>query len=260
MAQVTERKETTWEEIDRPIGPQPIPSWCKGARVDWHDRYSNPPTIMVKTVSERWENKVFRKEGKYYIAEHPDGRGELHCHDGAISIEEIQVFRSADGALRQHRRSGPQWGDQEGFGYITGGVRHGHEPGEFVKAPMRCTTQQDGYAGRHTWIMLDDGKPLILRGPWHVGSPGGYRSITTVDMDYARKNGRPRCPWWKNLGCFGLALREDVYIAVISRFIPHLPLARVAYSYGSTTIEPFKPEWGEPKHFWAERQRAARAA
>lgn len=258
---MSEKRETIWEEIDRPVGPQPIPTWCKGAQVDWHEGDSNPPTIMVKTVGEKWDDKVFRKEGKYFVAEHPDGRGELHAHDGAISIAEIQVFRSLDGALRQHRRCGPEWGGEPGFGFIQGGVRHGHEPGQFVKAPMRCTSQQDGYAGRHIWIMLDDGSPLILRGPWHLGAPAGYRSITTVDMDYARLRsiGGRRSPWWKNLGCFGLALREDVYIAVISRFLPHLPLARVSYSYG-TTIEPFRPEWGEPKHFWMERQRAARAA
>lgn len=258
---MSERKEPTWEEIDRPAGPQQIPSWCKDVHIQWMDGYSNPPDALVKTVGEVWTDKVFRKDGKRYIAEHPDGRGEMHVHDGAIITDTVHVFRSADGTIRQGNRFGPEWGDQPGFGTIHNGIRSGHEPGEWIDVPMLCTTQQDGYGGRHFWIKLDDGRDLILRGPWHCGAPAGYRAITTVDMDYAKQHGISgrRSPWWKNLGCFGLALREDVYIAVLSRFVAHLPLARVTYDYG-TSIEPFKPEWGEPKRFWMEHQRIARAA
>jgi hypothetical protein len=259
---MTERKEATWEEVERPIGPQPIPLWCKAVHIDWMMGYGNAPNVLVKTKGEDWPDKRFRKEGECYIAEHPDGRGEMHVHDGKVGLYPVKAFRRPDGSLHQNRRYGPEWPEANPMFKTADGIVRGHEPGEWVETPMRATTQQDGYAGRHFWITLDDGEPLVLRGPWHCGAPKGYLSITTVDMDYAEKHGigGRRSPWWKNLGCFGTALRVDVYIAVLSRFVPHLPLALVTYNWGGPYLEVYKSEWGEPKDFWLKRQHAARAA
>jgi hypothetical protein len=253
-------KGPTWEEIDRPVGPHPLPAWIRGAHVNWMDGYGNSPHVSIKTVGEEWPNPVFSQRGTAYVAEHPDGRLQIHFHDGTVGKHKIQVFRSLDGTIRQHRRYGPEWGDQPGLGTILNGVRSGHEPGEFVELEMRATTQQDGYAGRHFWLTMDDGEITVLRGPWRGGVPQGWTAITTIDCTksnpwYVQRG----LPWWKRGGCFGLELRDDVYIAALSHFLPHLPLARVTYSYGSY-IEPFDPAWGEPKHFWLERQRAARVA
>lgn len=65
-----------WTFIDMPTGPQQLPPWVKGARINWKDGYGNPPDVTLKVWGDArtWENKRFSLEGgRYYRARHEDG-------------------------------------------------------------------------------------------------------------------------------------------------------------------------------------------
>ena len=251
----------TWREIERPVGPQPTPDWCKGAHVRWREGCSNSPDVLLKVHGNvrDWPDKRFACEGsRYYRARHEDGRMEQYAHDGAIRLDKVRMFQSADGTIRRHRRSGPQWPPANGgFGWIENGQRIGHEPGEWIDVERMCTTRQEGFGGEHYHLTMEDGSTLVLRGPWHVGAPAGYAEVAFIDVDrYPPTNGRP---WHATGGTGGLYLRHDTFVAIMARFCPELPLAEVTYG-GATTIEPMKPEWGEPKRLVYEREWLARKA
>ena len=58
-------------------------------------------------------------------------------------------------------------------------------------------------------------------------------------------------------GMGGLLIRDDVFIAIMSKFLPHLELARVK-EHGFTDIQPLKPEWDAPKCVTRAREWEAR--
>lgn len=263
-------EKLSWHEIDRPEGPQPTPDWCKGVHVSWVEGYSNSPRVTLKVVGNvrDWPDKRFRKDGPYYRAEHADGRLEQYAHDGRLSITPIRRFRADDGAYHTYRRSGPQWADagEPCIGTTLVGreyVKTGYEPGEWVDVPMLATTAQQGFGGDHIFLTMEDGSDLVLRGPWHVGAPAGYAEVAYVDVakrdNYSAWYQRKGRPWHHRTAIGGLYLRHDTFTAIMSRFAAHLPLASVTYG-GATTIEPFKPEWGEPKRLVYEREWLARKA
>lgn len=248
-----------WEEIDRPAGAQPVPEWCRDLRVDWHDDYSNDPDFRLKTVGDvfDWPNKRYHREGARYISESDDGRIEQFSHAGPIGMNRVKMFRREDGTHHLHRRNGTQWPNGVCVGTDGSGARAGYEPGEWVEIDHLSTSQQDGFAGRHYMITLDDGRDLILRGPWHVGAPAGYQAAITVDCTkpdaYILRRG---LKWHRRTGCFGLFLRQDVVVNILCRFAPHLRLARVDNGYG-WNVQPMKPEWDKPKHWINEEAREA---
>lgn len=246
--------ELTWHEIERPIGPQPIPAWCKGAHVDWHNGYANSPSIRLKVIGDvrEWEGKTFRQESSRYIAEHADGRAEQYAHNGPVALRPVRLFRRPDGSLHRNIRSGPEW--YEPRDGVTCWPPHGYEPGEWIDAERLATTQQGGFGGSTIWVTMIDGREIALRGPWHVGAPAGFAEVAYVDATdaYYRRSSHKR-PWHDRGGRAGLYLREDVFVRILSRFLPHLPIASVTYG-GCTTLEPFKAEWGEPKRLVYERQ------
>ncbi|WP_199086022.1 hypothetical protein [Bosea sp. ASV33] len=91
----------TWREIERPVGPQPIPDWCKGAHVRWREGYGNSPDVLLKVRGyvRDWPNKRFVLEGgRYYRARHEDGRMEQYAHGGAVRLDKVHMFQSADGS------------------------------------------------------------------------------------------------------------------------------------------------------------------
>jgi hypothetical protein len=256
----------SWQEIDRPAGPQPVPDWCKGVHVNWMEGYTNSPHVTLKVTENvrDWPNKRFRKEGSYYRAYHPDGRVEQYAHSGAARLMTIKMFRSADGSIRENRRCGPEWGAEEGLGFIyPDGQRHGMEPGEFVDVERLATTAQEGFGGAHIHLVMEDGTDLVLRGPWHVGAPEGFAELAFVDVGkrdaYSAWYERKGLPWHRRTATGGLYLRHDTFTAIMCRFAAHLPLASVTYG-GVTTLEPFKPEWNEPKRLVYEREWLARKA
>lgn len=244
-----------WREIDRPAGRRPTPDWCRDVHVNWMDGYGNSPSVMLRTVGDvfNWPGKVYRHAGGRYISESGDGRSTMYFHDGAIGMHRVMMFRGADGVIREHRRCGADWAGS-GNGVITypNGTRAGYEPGEWVEIERLATTQQDGFAGGHIHIKLEDGRDLILRGPWHVGHLAGYQEVS-VAFD-APHFPRGKCKWHQRGARAGIAIRDDVFIALLSRYVPHLPLAIVQYRHSrSTFIEPFKSEWGAPKRFRSGR-------
>jgi hypothetical protein len=133
---------------------------------------------------------------------------------------------------------------------------------EWPEIEVRATTQQSGFGGDHYWLTMDDGEPLVLRGPWHGGAPAGYVEVSFVDMDY-RGNQENRWnrkrPWFRRSATAGLYLTEDLFFRIIARFCAHASLARVQHSYGSR-IEPYRSEWFMPKAaiYELERSRAQR--
>lgn len=250
----------TWREIERPVGPHPIPDWCKGAHVNWHDGYSNSPDVLLKVHGnvQHWSDKRYVCEERcYYRARHADGRMEQYAHAGALSPAKVSMFQGLDGTLRWHRRYGPEWGDEPGFGTILDGVRSGYEPGEWVEVERMCTTKQEGFGGECYPLTMEDGSEIVLRGPWHVGAPAGYAEVAFIDV-IRWKPWKAR-PWHATGGMGGLYLRHDTFVAIMARFCPELPLAEVTNG-GATTIEPMKPEWGEPKRLVSEREWLARKA
>lgn len=126
-------------------------------------------------------------------------------------------------------------------------VDYGYEPGEWVKVMLPATTAQEGFGGAHIPIFMEDGSEIILRGPWHVGAPEGY-----VEVSYQMRGER-----WG--GRAGLYITIDLFTRIMARFQAHLELVEVTYG-GCTTIEPMKPEWGEPKRLVYEREWLARKA
>lgn len=244
----------SWRPVERPVGPQPLPAWVKGAKVNWHEGYTNSPSVRLTVDGDvrEWPEKRFRKEGKYYRAYHEDGRLEQYAHDGAISMVELGRFQSADGTLRQCRRSGPEWAEtgQKGIGQLWSDgsfVDYGYEPGEWVKVMLRATTAQGGFGGAEIPLLMEDGSDLVLRGPWHVGAPAGYAEVSY----------QMRCERWG--GRAGLYISLDLFTRIMARFQAHLELVEVTYG-GCTTVEPMKPEWDAPKRIIYEREWQARKA
>lgn len=242
-----------WRFVDRPVGPQPLPDWVKGAAVNWHDDYSNSPSVrlIVDGDVREWEGKRFRKEGHHYRAYHDDGRLEQYAHNGPVSPTEIQRFRADDGTLWTYRREGSRWATgADSDAWMTHSefrdgkwvqVPYGWEPGEWVKVMLPATTAQGGFGGAQIPLLMEDGSELILRGPWHVGAPAGYAEVS-YQMRGERWGGRA-----------GLYITLDLFTRIMARFQPHLELAEVTYG-GGTTIEPMKPEWDVPKRIIYERQ------
>lgn len=241
----------SWRGIERPVGPQPVPAWVKGAKINWHEGYCNSPSVCLIVDGDvgKWPDKRFtREDGRYYRARHEDGRLAQYAHDGAVALDTIPMFRSEDGTVRRDRRRGPQWFDQNDWPPgCTVWPPHGDEPGEWVPVERMCTTRQHGFGGGHVHLIMEDGSDLVLRGPWHVGAPAGYAEVS-YDMRGER--------WGKRSGLY---ITLDLYTRIMARFQAHLELVEVTYG-GCTTIEPMKPEWSEPKRLVYEREWLARKA
>ena len=237
-------KEVEWSIIDRPVGSNAlVPDWCKGAAVTWMDDYSNPPDVRLKVNCEarRWENKRYRKEGDDYRAYHDDGRMEQYSHASPLRMAKVRRWISEDGSIS----SFPPQGE---IGTYNSETRQFENPkGEWVEVDRLCTAQQDGFGGQHYNILLEDGTEVVLRGPWHTSPPAGYTEVAYVypGAEWRGKSLRPN-PWVKMTGMGGLMIRDDVFIAIVSRFLPHLEFARVREN-GFENIQALKPEWDAPK-------------
>lgn len=241
--------EPTWLWEELPIGPQPLPAWAKGLRVDFMMDYANRPDYRIKATTNlrRWDNKTFHREGSRYMALSGDGRAEVYYNNGSVTMTELRRFRAADGTLRQHcKHIGPNWDDVE--------------PGEWVDVPMLATTQQQGFGGSQYELQMDDGTVVVLRGPWHGGAPAGYveACYTNVADDYfrGRRIRDHKSPWWQITGRAGLFLTEDLFKQLLARFAPECRCARVTNRYGSH-LEAVRGDWDFPKDWIVEQNRRA---
>lgn len=232
--------------IERPAGPQPLPAWAKKMDVYWAENYTSSPSFHILTSEHltSWKGKRWTRDGDRWSAVHDDGRCDVLFQGGPLQLATVRRFRAAaDGAVLVYPR------------------QHGcrAEAGEWVDVERLCTRQEDGFAGRHYEITMQDGTDVVLRGPWSGGTLPGYQAVTYHPPEYQRAGQH----WRRGLGFFGAAIRRDVLVRLASRFLPHLELAEVD-QYGYTTVQPLEPETGEPKEWRLARRRVeynlARAA
>lgn len=211
-------REPTFEWVDLPVGPQPLPAWARGLHVDFMIGYGNAPHYTVKTAGRvmDWAGKVFTKEGSRYMATTDDGRAAIFYHNGPVSMQPVRRFMAADGILKQYARTVGDWDSEN----------HGREPGEWVDVQKLCTTQQQGFGGSHVECQMDDGTEVVLRGPWHGQSPPGW-------MDVGTTHG-------------GLYISEDLFKRLLARFHPEMRCARVTDNIGSH-LEAVDGMWDVPK-------------
>lgn len=237
-----------WTPVPLPEGPQEIPSWCKGLRVDWMWGYSNRPTIDILTDGTEYAGEwLFEYETlgtRLYTAE-KDGMLRWHSHG-------MYAWRP----LRKGDESSMAW----------------------------ATAQEQGYGGSDFVIRMKTGEEVHLRGPWHVSAPNGFvevnnyntSKVTPARLAWELKNRqRWMCeiinplrtkvmngegePWavkdninklkaWEQRlasppiwdaagGTFGMALRNELMIRLFARFQPHLRLA-IVQQYGRSYLEP----------------------
>lgn len=239
-------KEPTWEWVDLPVGPQPIPAWAKGFHVDFMMGYGNSPHYHLKTNTDlrNWPDQRFRKEGARYMSTTDDGRAEVLYHDGQLSLTDIRMFRSTDGTLKQYR---------------AGSCHADLEAGEWVDLEMMATTKQSGFGGSHFHLTMEDGRVFVLRGPWHGSSPKGYMETGYIDMTQERAHHGwwAKRAWHARGGRGGLFITDDLFMRLLARFAPECRCARINDQFG-VHLQAVRGDWGEPKAWVVARERAAR--
>lgn len=219
-----------WHYVDLPEGPQPLPPWCKGLHVNWHEQWNNAPSFHLKVVGDvrTWPDKRFQLHGSnMWIATHEDGRAEVYYQTAAgMKRDKVRRFKNADGRLHIYR---PSMATQ----------------GEFIDVETMCTVQQDGFGGDHIDIVMKDGSEVTLRGPWAGGPPPGYTEASYQDVtsQYFRAGKRK---WYEQGGVGQLFIRNDLFKLIFARFAPHYRLADVNEGLGYR-LQPIDPNHGEPK-------------
>lgn len=236
----------SWELVDLPAGPMPMPEWMKDMHIDWVDGYQNPPRYTLKSWGDlrKWPNKRFTKLGPLYLAVSPDERAECYYQGGGLSKQPVRRFKSADGSLTIYRPP--------------------HAEGEWVEVPRLCTRQEEGFGGLHIDIVMDDGTEVTLRGPWRGSTPTGLTEVAYADA--SRPDFAAQSAWWRKTNrrngnttshCWGtpvggLYLTDELFIRLFARFKPHLRLARVNDGW-RPHLEAMKPEWIAPKDWTVGR-------
>lgn len=245
--------EPTWSLVDLPVGPQPLPTWIKGLHVDFMDAYGNAPHIRLKVCGNvrRWPEKRYTQQNTLYLAEHPDGRAEAYYQQGTLRPAVVKRWRSPDGSLHVYARQKPRNSPSDKWELEDGGA--------WVEVTRPCTPQQEGFGGSHYDITLTDGTEITLRGPWHGGAPEGFIEAAYLDATESYSiPARHFRPWFNRGGFGGLFLREELFIRIFARFVPHFRLARVLDAYGPQ-LQPLKPEWDAPKAWMLDRARRSAA-
>lgn len=234
----------SYEWVDLPEGPQPLPEWLKDARVEWAEGFGNAPMLKIMATPGvgSWEGKRWRRHGDaLYAAVNEDGRADFLSASGRPTLEWLPEKLPITPPIKNPKPY---------MGSTFWGVRR-----------VWATPQTEGFAGRHIDLMMENGVTLVLRGAWHGGSMPGYQQVSYYETGARRYRGRPGKPAtkWDTLGYFGLFIRDDLWLKTLARFAPECRAARVT-KYGRTSLEPVAGHWDEPKHWKLERERAARIA
>lgn len=238
----------SYEWVERPVGPQPLPAWCTGLEIGWADGYGNIPGIRLKTNTEarEWPDKRFVIEGNdYYRAYSGDGRLEQHSHSGQLS-----------------------WSDERQAWVSSPDRGYGGAHWEIMMQPYLKVERE----GKKRWNMYDkwsDWKDtyffqpgrekVILVGPWHVGAPKGYIEVSYVDTSRCKPSWKP-WRWHDTTARAGLYITDDLWLRLMARFAPTIRVARTFYKWDSFDgiLEPVRDDWDEPKA-WAMRKARATA-
>lgn len=271
-----------WYPVERPVGRQQLPSWVRGANVDWRFGYPNPPNVDLKVQGDvhHWENQRWQKEGpKTYITRHEDGRAKVLYHGGTLTPAMCwRVFIRGRPLTYQWQvptllpgESLEQAALREGGLNLASVKTHGDFPSPYGGEPMRgadadlvvkeflCTSPQGGFGGDHFPLEMVDGTSVLLRGPWHGGPPPGLVEVSTYRArpTEALTRSDKRRPWHQRTGGGGLYITEGLFKRILATYAPHVELAQVHHSYG-LRLEPYDPRWCGPKGmmFELERQRA----
>lgn len=249
--------QPSWTPVALPQGRQQLPPWAKGLHVDLMLQYGNSPHFKLKCDRSLrdWEHKAFAKEGDRYMAVSEDGRAEVYYQGGGLTMTKLRRFRTEDGHLWQARPNRP------GASNIIRTPEDWENllaPGEWVEVNRLATRQERGFAGAHIDIVLDDGREVTLRGPWHGPCPPGFVEAGYVDTSDQREGNwwRGR-PWYRRGGIGGLFLAEAAFLPVFATYAPHMHLAHVDMGRGPR-LEAYLDEWGEPKAWMQARERYAR--
>lgn len=270
---VSGHRIAAWEPVEMPVGRQQLPSWLRGANVDWMDGCGNAPEVklLVRDDPYEWPGQVWVKEGNdAYITRHEDGRCKVHYHGGQVM--ESAAWRiyagdrpftykwdvpkalwagesPLDAARREgeaHLQSCQSLDDDFESPFGVHGVKIRRSELRLVVKPMRITEEQGGYGGRGYLLQMADGSETLLRGPWHGGAPAGYVETHTYQPSEKIARWERNRPWFKRGGNYGLYITEELFLAAIATYAPHVRIARVQHSYG-WRLEPYRQEWGMPK-------------
>lgn len=239
----------SWELVELPNGPQPLPAWALDLAIWWGDGYGNSPDCKLKATENlrRWPDKRFRFEAPgRYVAEHPDGRAEVYYH-GRFRPAKLKRLRMPDGTILPPHAFKREAVEEEYDGFATG--------------------PDEGFGGSHFHITMEDGTPVVLRGPWHSLAPAGFVEVAYVNWsdERSQRPWRGEGPsWLRTTATGGLYIREELFIRLFARFQSHLQLARVTEFFSGgrryVSLQPLKPEWDVPKRWILERERVARQA
>lgn len=207
----------SWRPIDRPVGPQPLPEWCGGANVEMRADLGSFPRVVLKETGPLPEFHAWQRDALHHAPK-------------------VRWFRtSVDGSLMEQ--------------FWHAGKMRQLEDGSWQ------TEKQEGFGGRVFTIEPVVGWDRVhLVGPWHGGKIDGWMDAHTVNMREPKAYDAG-LPWHKRMACFGLCVSEAAYIAILSRFVPHMELARVKHFHDwPEFIEPYPVDWGMPKWFYQRRE------
>lgn len=247
----------SFERIEVPSGPRALPAWARDLHVAWRHGWGNRPDFKVRCRTDPLAfsdpgNPVWERRGKNMWIAECDGVAAIHYHSTAVS--KATFTRQIGGKwdmTKPQLLDGKPWVDTAGLwpDQIAsakpkmGGTEH-------ETYTMLATPKAEGYGGRCFDIMLKDGTPVKLRGPWHGGAPDGYHSIlfdTDEHIMKYRRPGRWYKPWHAQGGFFGLYVTTQLLTDLLATFQPHLELAFVDLTRGRRYLEPLVPATGRPK-------------
>lgn len=209
--------ETTsldWYDAPLPSPPHNLPGWLLGLRVEWHDDYENSPVFCFVTDGvPAWPNKIWHKDGGLYTAYHDDGRADMLHHDGKLEYSDVVRFITEDGLYHSVKP---------------------REPHVTMKMRELASTPQAGFGGEQFRLNLEDGRMVVLRGPWDVGSPPECQLVYLVGP-----GGQPHGT---------MKVKSRLVLSAAAAFpSPDLKVAVISRGGSFTLVEPYKAEWEMPK-------------